>query len=91
MEEFAAVDQFGFDEKEKETMKMSRAGSRVAPPRQLGDWITIDIDASKKEVSCNCERCNTNGKCSWVAVFEVLQFWKELDEDLFNINLHNTL
>ena len=65
---------FGFDENEHETLKMMRDGKRLAPPRQLGDLTTIDVDAAKKIVTCNCERCNSYGKCAWVAVLEVLQF-----------------
>ena len=74
LDELDTMDQFRFDEDEKETLKLMRIDKRVAPPRQLGDWITINIDSSTQLVSCNCKRCNTYEKCGWVCVFEVLQF-----------------
>ena len=79
MNELMSLKQFGFDENEHETLKMMGEGrtgkrKRLAAPKQLGDWITIEIDAKKQLVSCNCERCNSYGKCGWVAVLEVLQF-----------------
>ena len=43
-----SLKQFGFDDNEHETLKMMRDGKRLAAPRQLGDWITIEIDATKK-------------------------------------------
>ena len=69
-----SLKRFGFDESEHETLKMMRDGKRLAALRQLGDWITIEIDTTKKLVTCNCERCNSYGKCAWVSVLEVLQF-----------------
>ena len=59
LEELESSDEFGFDEDEKVTLQRMRIGKQVAPPRQLGDWITITIDYSTKSVSCNCERYNT--------------------------------
>ena len=40
LEELESSDQFGFDKDKKETLQFMRIGKRVAPPRQLGDWIT---------------------------------------------------
>ena len=79
LNELTSLEQFGFDEREHETLKMMAGGrkgkgGRLAAPKQLGDWITIEIDATKQLVTCNCERCNSFGKCAWVAVLEVLQF-----------------
>ena len=65
-----------FDKNEKETLKMMKKNKRVAYPRQLGDWIEIKIDAATKSVRCNCERCNTWGKCELVVLFETIQFNK---------------
>lgn len=47
---------------------------RVGPTRQLGDWIEIDIDATNKRVTCNCEDFNFDGTCLHQTTFEVLQF-----------------
>ena len=74
LDELVSLKHFGFDKNEHETLKLMRDGKHLAAPRQLGDWITIDIDATKKKVTCNCERCNSYGKCAWVCVLEVLQF-----------------
>ena len=73
LDELVSLKHFGFDENEHETLKMMRDGKRLAAPSQLGDWITIDIDATKKLVTCKCEQYNSYGKCAWVAVLEVLQ------------------
>ena len=54
LDELVSLKQFGFDENEHEALKMMRDGKRLAAPRQLGDWITIEIDATKT-VRCNCE------------------------------------
>ena len=68
-----SLKQFGFDEREHEMLKMMRDRKRLAAPRQLGDWITIEIDATKQIVTRNCKRCNSYRKCAWVSVLEVLQ------------------
>ena len=76
LDELVSLKEFGFDENEHKTLKMMRNGKRLATPKQLGDWITIDINATKKSVTCNCKRCNSYRKCAWVSVLEVLQFNK---------------
>ena len=50
LDELVLLKGFGFDENEHETMKMMRDGKRLAAPRQLGDWITIDINATKNQL-----------------------------------------
>ena len=47
VDELVSLKHFGFDENEHKTPKMMRDGKRLAAPRQLGDWITIDVDATK--------------------------------------------
>ena len=74
VDELVSLKHFGFDENEHKTLKMMRDKKCLAAPKQLGDWITTYIDATKRIVTCNCERCNSYGKCTWVAVLEVLQF-----------------
>ena len=75
LDKLVSLKRFGFDENEHETLKSMRDGKRLAAPRQLGDWITIEIDAKKQIVTCNCEQCNSYGKYAWVSVvLEVLQF-----------------
>ena len=51
LDELVLLKGFGFDENEHETMKMMRDGKRLAAPRQLGDWITIDINHATKKIS----------------------------------------
>ena len=57
-------------------MSIDEAAKRVRLPRQLGDWIEVDVDAVTKRVKCNCEDFNTEGACWHVCTFEVLQFKK---------------
>ena len=47
---------------------------RIAWPKILGDWITLEIDGEDKQITRNCSRCNSHGKCEWVAAMEVIQF-----------------
>ena len=63
-----------FDRHEKETLMMMHKGKRIAWPKMLGDWITLVVDGDKKQIMCNCSRCNSHGKCEWVAAMEVIQF-----------------
>ena len=49
LDELVSLKHFGFDENEHETLKLMRDGKRLAAPRQLGDWITIEIDATQKK------------------------------------------
>lgn len=65
-----------FDENEVETLRQLRRSERVAHKRQLGDWITLKVNGVTKQVKCNCDRCNTNGKCEYAVLFEVFQFKK---------------
>ena len=65
-----------FDENEIETLRQVRRSERVAHKRQLGDWITLKVNGVTKQVKCNCDRCNTNGKCEFAVLFEVFQFQK---------------
>ena len=65
-----------FDESEMESLKYAMKNERVAYPRQMGDWITLSINGKEQSVTCNCERCNFDGKCEYVATFESLQFGK---------------
>jgi hypothetical protein len=65
-----------FDENEIETLRRVRRSERVSHKRQLGDWITLKVNAITKKVKCNCDRCNTNGKCEYVVLFEAFQFKK---------------
>ena len=60
--------------KRKEMLKIVQQRNRVAYPRQLGDWITVDVDGPTKSIRCNCKRCNRCDKCSCVAALEVTQF-----------------
>ena len=53
--------------------KLARKGL-VRLPRQLGHWIEVSVDASKKKVTCNCEDYNFEGYCQHCAMFEVMQF-----------------
>ena len=62
--ELVSMKHFGFDENEHKTLKMMRNGKRLAAPRRLRDWTTIDVDATKKIVTCNFKRCNSYGKCA---------------------------
>lgn len=65
-----------FDGAEKETLKLIRKEVRVCMPRELGDWITIQVNGLEKTVRCNCNRCNFDGRCRFVSGFESLQFRK---------------
>ena len=72
---FGALSKFDsvvFDMKEMSVMREPK--TRIAEPRQLGDWITITVDADSKRISCDCEQCNRNGICTWVATMMVIQF-----------------
>lgn len=53
---------------------IDEAANRVRLPRQLGDWIEVDINANTKRIKCNCEDFNTEGACYHQCTFEVLQF-----------------
>ena len=70
---------YGMDGKEKETMKMMKKTGIVTPPRQLGHYIKIKIDAEKRVVTCNCETCNFDARCFWVDTFEAMEFGIEPD------------
>ena len=48
----------------------------VNDPREMGDWIEVEIDAEKKRVTCNCEEYNFGAYSAEIAFFEVLQFGK---------------
>ena len=65
-----------FDEKERETYKLIQKELRVCMPRELGDWITVKVNADGERVHCNCNRCNFDGRCGLVSAFESLQFGK---------------
>ena len=65
-----------FDEKERETYKLIQKELRVCIPRELGDWITVKVNAKEESVRCNCNRCNFDGRCGLVNTFESLQFDK---------------
>ena len=72
---FGALSKFdsvAFDMKEMSVMREPK--TRIAEPRQLGDWITITVDAGKKRISCDCEQCNRYGICTWVDTMMVIQF-----------------
>ena len=68
-----------FGETERESLKRMMKSGRVAYPRQLGDWTTLTINVYEKSIKCNCERCNFDGKCEYVAMFDCLQFNKAPD------------
>ena len=51
LDELVSLKEFGFEENEHEILKMMRDGKRLAAPRQLGDWITIDINHATKKIS----------------------------------------
>ena len=68
-----------FDKTKQKSLKTMMKSERVAYPRQLGDWITLTINGREKSVKCNCERCNFDGKCEYVATFDCLQFNKAPD------------
>ena len=58
----------------KEVSVMREPKTRIAEPRQLGDRITITVDAESKQIICDCEQCNRYGICTWVATMMVIQF-----------------
>ena len=70
--EMSKVDEVTFDMNEMSVMKDST--TRIAEPRQLGDWLTITVDAESKKITCDCEQCNRYGICTWVATMMVIQF-----------------
>ena len=57
-----------------ELAQLHDASERVAEPRQLGDWITVTVDAAKKIVQCDCDQCNRYGLCILSATMCVLHF-----------------
>ena len=67
VEVMACCDDTMFDPNEPETVHMTNCAHRVAHPRQLGNWMTICVDALTRQISCNCERCSRHGKCGWVS------------------------
>ena len=74
VEVMAWCDDTIFNPNEPETFHMMNCAHRVAHPRQLGDWMTICVDALTRQISCNCERCSRHGKCGWAALMEVIHF-----------------
>ena len=70
---------FGMNGKEKETVKMMKKMGRVSPPRQLGHYGKIKIDAVKRVVTCNCETCSFDARCFWIDTFEAMEFGIEPD------------
>ena len=65
---------FGFDENEKETVKLQIKNAGVSVPRLLGNFVKINVYAASETVRCSCEKCNFDGHCFWVNTFESLQF-----------------
>lgn len=54
---------------------------RISLPRQLGDWIEVEVDGVKKRVRCNCEDYNFHYICFHQVTFELLQFCKLPNEN----------
>ena len=48
----------------------------VAAPRELGDWIEVEIDAVNRRVTCNGEEYIFGAYSAECALFEVMQFGK---------------
>ena len=72
-----------------ELQQLKEPQHRLAETRHLGDWITMDVDAEKKTLSCDCERCCRYGVCALVACMDAIHFHsavpdrcKEADEGL---------
>ena len=78
------VDANLFDLSELE--KLHASSERMAEPRQLGDWITITVDADNKSVHCNCEQCNRYGLCCLSATMRVIQFDHNIPQHCKKVN-----
>ena len=70
----------------EEMTRLREHNTRIADPRQLGDWITINVDANKKKISCNCEQCNRYGQCALVACMRVIQFNEPVPDHCKQVN-----
>ena len=57
-----------------ELQQLKEPQHRLAETRHLGDWITMDVDAEKKTLSCDCERCCRYGVCALVACMDAIHF-----------------
>lgn len=68
---------------EVETMRMVASSEAVKVPRQLGHWRRICIDADLRKVTCNCHKCNTDGRCYWVDTFEAIEFGSVVPKDKY--------
>ena len=69
------------DLKEPASIKMHASKEVVQLPRQLGDWTFICVDSQKRSVTCNCEKCNRDGRCQWVDTFHAIEFGLEPEMD----------
>ena len=49
------VDEHLFNANDKETLKIVDQSGRIAYPRELGDWITINIYGQAKSISWDCK------------------------------------
>ena len=57
-----------------ELQQLKEPQHRLAETRHLGDWITMNVDAEKKTLSCDCERCCRYGVCALVACMDAIHF-----------------
>ena len=73
LEEDGSLDMV-IDPQEHQTLDMMVAENGVDVPRELGAWRKIVVDGEARKVTCNCEKCNFDGRCFWVDTFESIEF-----------------
>ena len=71
------------DQEEEETMRMMAEDETVKVPGELGHWTTITVNAVTKKVHCDCQPCNTYGRCKWVVLYEAIEFGTVVQGDAF--------
>ena len=74
---------FDLDQEEEETMRMMERDETVDVPGELGHWRTITVNAVTKKVHCDCQTCNTYGRCNWVVLYEAIEFGTVNQGDAF--------
>ena len=82
---------FDFDKNELETMKMITKELRkqtISPPRQLGDWIRVRVNAcaNPKVITSTDEKCNFHGTSAYVQSFLCFQFGKTPSIEHISVN-----
>ena len=68
------IHELKLDQEEEETIRMIARNEIVKVPGELGHWTTITVNAITKKVHCDCQTCNTYGRCKWVVLYEAIEF-----------------